>query len=138
MSRCASEQVRRRRPRPLDADWLVLKGLRTAIACVLGSVARPGGVALDFGCGSRPYEQLFTAAGMRYLGADFGDEAELDIDPTGWAEGRRPQLRSGALLPGARGRSRPRSLSVRGAPGIAHRGRVDAFDAWHLALSSTS
>ena len=83
MSRCASEQARRRSPRPLDADWLVLRDLRTAIASVLGSVARKGGVALDFGCGSKPYEQLFTTAGMRYVGADFGNEAELGIDQMG-------------------------------------------------------
>ncbi|MFZ0849873.1 MAG: class I SAM-dependent methyltransferase [Hyphomicrobiaceae bacterium] len=83
MSRCASEQARRRSPRPLDADWLVLRDLRTAIASVLGSVARKGGVALDFGCGSKPYEQLFTTAGMRYVGADFGNKAELGIDQMG-------------------------------------------------------
>jgi SAM-dependent methyltransferase len=81
---CSFEQVRRSRPRPIDADWLVLKGLRAGIAGMLGRLTRPGGVALDFGCGSRPYEQLFTAAGMRYLGADFGGAAEIDIDPAGW------------------------------------------------------
>lgn len=83
MSRCASEQARRRSPRPLDADWLVLRDLRTAIASVLGPVARKGGVALDFGCGSKPYEQLFTTAGMHYVGADFGNKAELGIDQMG-------------------------------------------------------
>jgi SAM-dependent methyltransferase len=83
MSHCASEQARRRSPRPLDADWLVLRDLKTAIASLLAPIARKGGVALDFGCGSKPYEQLFTTAGMRYVGADFGNKAELGIDHAG-------------------------------------------------------
>ena len=44
---CSFEQVRRSRPRPIDADWLVLKGLRAGIAGMLGRLTRPGGVALD-------------------------------------------------------------------------------------------
>jgi SAM-dependent methyltransferase len=81
---CPSEQVCRSRPRPIDADWLVLRGLRAAIVGMVRRVAYQGGVALDFGCGSKPYEQLFTAAGMKYVGADFGGGAEIGIDPAGW------------------------------------------------------
>jgi len=84
--RCPSEQVRRSRPRPIDADWLVLRGLRTAIVGMLCRLGCQGRVALDFGCGSKPYEQLFTAAGIKYVGADFGGMAEISIDPAGWLE----------------------------------------------------
>lgn len=84
MNRPPPEQARRSRPRPIDADWLVLRGLRAAIASMLDRLAYQGGVALDFGCGSKPYEQLFTAAGLRYMGADFGSAADVGIDPAGW------------------------------------------------------
>jgi SAM-dependent methyltransferase len=87
MIRCRpSEQARRSQPRPIDSDWLLLRDLRAAIVGMLGRLACQGGVALDFGCGSKPYEQLFTAAGMRYRGADFGGAADVGIDPAGWLE----------------------------------------------------
>ena len=31
-----------------------------------GRIASPGKVALDFGCGAKPYAQLFTARGVTY------------------------------------------------------------------------
>lgn len=78
-----NEQHRRLNPRPIDTDWLVLKGLHKAIAAQVPSVVRPGAVALDFGCGSKPYEALFTAGGVRYLGADFDGSPEIAIDASG-------------------------------------------------------
>jgi SAM-dependent methyltransferase len=83
MSHSLAEQVRRRNPRLTDTDWLLLRDLRAAITSLLGKVARKGAVALDFGCGSKPYEEMFTTAGMHYLAADFGGKAEVDIDGTG-------------------------------------------------------
>jgi SAM-dependent methyltransferase len=86
MSAVASEQARRLDPGLMDTDWLVLRDLRAGIAALIGRIARKGAVALDFGCGSKPYEGMFTAAGMRYLGADFGGNSEVRIDATGRIE----------------------------------------------------
>src|SRR5262249_1255679 len=78
-----AEQLRRFTPRVIDRDWLVLRDLRTAIAALVSRVARKGATALDFGCGSKPYEAIFTAAGVRYLGADFDGRGDLAVDATG-------------------------------------------------------
>jgi SAM-dependent methyltransferase len=79
----AAEQARRLNPRVIDTDWLVLRDLHRAIAALAPRVARKGTTALDFGCGSRPYEAIFTAAGVRYLGADFDGRGDLAIDTAG-------------------------------------------------------
>jgi SAM-dependent methyltransferase len=73
---------RRRQPRLIDTDLLILKGMASAIRELAASVANPGAVVVDFGCGSRPYEPIFRAHGMTYLGADFAD-ADILIDPKG-------------------------------------------------------
>jgi SAM-dependent methyltransferase len=83
MTATATEQVRRFNPRLIDTDWLVLRDLRTAIAALASRVARKGATALDFGCGSKPYEAIFTAAGVRYLGADFDGRGDLAVDAAG-------------------------------------------------------
>jgi len=77
------EQVRRLNPRLIDSDWLVLRDLQAAIKALASRIARKGLTALDFGCGSKPYEAIFTAAGVRYLGADFDGRGELAIDSDG-------------------------------------------------------
>jgi SAM-dependent methyltransferase len=64
------EQRRRLAPRLWDTDWLVLRGMRTAIDDMAGRLAAPGKVALDFGCGAKPYATLFTTRGVGYVGAD--------------------------------------------------------------------
>lgn len=79
----AVEQVRRFNPSVIDTDWLVLRDLRAAIATLTSRVARRGTTALDFGCGSKPYEAIFTAAGVRYLGADFDGRGDLAVDTAG-------------------------------------------------------
>lgn len=81
-----SEQHRRLNPRLVDTDWLVLKGLRAAIASRASAIARSGAVALDYGCGSRPYETIFSSAGIRYLGADLDGSADVLIDAAGRLE----------------------------------------------------
>lgn len=74
---------RRLRPRIIDTDWLVLTRLAEAIARVAGAVARPGMTAIDFGCGSRPYEAVFRGLGVDYKGADLGSGADYAIDGAG-------------------------------------------------------
>lgn len=74
---------RRIRPRIIDTDWLVLRGMNRAIRELAAKAAQPGMTALDFGCGSRPYEEIFREAGCRYIGADFDGDAEVKIGADG-------------------------------------------------------
>jgi SAM-dependent methyltransferase len=83
MNHTAAEQTRRNSPSPMDTDWLLLRDLRAAIVALLGKAGKEGAVVLDYGCGSKPYQALFADAGMRYLPADFGSEAEVRIDKAG-------------------------------------------------------
>jgi SAM-dependent methyltransferase len=73
------ERRRRLQPRLWDTDWLVLRGMRTAIEQLAGRIASPGKVALDFGCGAKPYAPLFVAHGVTYIGADLGDAPEAEV-----------------------------------------------------------
>jgi SAM-dependent methyltransferase len=77
------EQRRRLQPRLWDTDWLVLRGMRRAIDDLAGRIASPGKIALDFGCGSKPYAQLFAARGVAYVGADLGTAHEVQIRADG-------------------------------------------------------
>jgi SAM-dependent methyltransferase len=79
----SGEAARRLNPRITDTDWLVLTRMQRVIAGLADKLARPGGVALDFGCGQRPYESLFLARGCRYLGADFEEGSEVRIGADG-------------------------------------------------------
>ena len=75
----AFEQQRRLQPRLWDTDWLVLRGMRAAIDRLADRIAKPGKVALDFGCGAMPYAELFTARGVTYFGADLGSAHDVEI-----------------------------------------------------------
>ncbi len=77
------EQRRRLAPRLWDTDWLVLKGMHAAIREMAARIVRPGAVVLDFGCGVKPYEPLFTARGASYHGADFERGHTYEIVPGG-------------------------------------------------------
>jgi SAM-dependent methyltransferase len=77
------ERQRRLRPRLWDTDWLVLRGMRTAIEGLADRIASPGKVALDYGCGAKPYEQVLTDRGVVYIGADLGDAHDVQIRPDG-------------------------------------------------------
>ena len=57
--------------------------MRDEISGLLRRVARPGLVALDFGCGDRPYQSLVESHGVTYLGADFGGVPDVVIAPDG-------------------------------------------------------
>jgi len=77
------EQRRRLQPRLWDTDWLVLRGMRKAIEELAQRTASPGKVVLDFGCGAKPYAQLFAGRGATYVGAEFGDEHDVPIRADG-------------------------------------------------------
>ncbi len=77
------EQQRRLHPRLWDTDWLVLRGMHTAIKAMADRIAGLNKTALDFGCGAKPYASLFTSRGVTYIGADFGDAADVAITPAG-------------------------------------------------------
>jgi SAM-dependent methyltransferase len=80
-----TESARRRlHPRMIDSDWLVLREMRPAIEKVAAQVARAGQVAIDLGCGSRPYRSIFDSREVIYQGADLGS-ADIRIDADGRA-----------------------------------------------------
>jgi SAM-dependent methyltransferase len=73
---------RRLRPRLIDTDWLVLRGMRPAIEAIANKVVGQRHIAIDFGCGSQPYRSIFESLGAIYRGADFA-HAEIAIDGSG-------------------------------------------------------
>jgi SAM-dependent methyltransferase len=64
-------------------DWYVLRELGRAIRETLAGLDLKGARVLDYGCGTRPYEKWFSAAGARYQGADLGGANEVRITPDG-------------------------------------------------------
>lgn len=90
------EQRRRLAPHIWDTDWLVLRGMRRIIDRLAADIARPGLTAIDFGCGERPYESLFTGRGVGYRGADLGDAAEMHISAGGILDA--PDRSAGLML----------------------------------------
>lgn len=81
----AMHAERRAAPRLWDADWLALRSMARAIRDTLADprLALSGARVLDFGCGSRPYEAWFAAAGARYEGADIGGGTEIAVRADG-------------------------------------------------------
>src|SRR5258708_19746400 len=66
-------------------DWLVLREIARVLRGLLADPAlklRDARV-LDFGCGTRPYEAWFAAAGARYRGADIDAAHEVRIRDDG-------------------------------------------------------
>jgi SAM-dependent methyltransferase len=76
---------RRASPRIWDPDWHVLRRQGAAIREALGTTGLnlAGASVLDFGCGTRPYESWFAAAGARYQGADLDPGHEIAIRADG-------------------------------------------------------
>lgn len=74
---------RRLNPRPWDTDWLVLRGMHREISRIAAIVASPGTMVIDFGCGDKPYEPVFTRLGARYTGADLGSGSEIRVSDDG-------------------------------------------------------
>jgi SAM-dependent methyltransferase len=72
-------------PRIWQPDWLVLRQMGLVLRALLADPALrlQGAQVLDFGCGSRPYENWFAAAGARYRGADIDGDHEVAIRADG-------------------------------------------------------
>jgi SAM-dependent methyltransferase len=79
---------RRATPRFWQPDWLVLREMARVLRGLLTDPALQlrGARVLDFGCGTRPYETWFAAAGARYLGADIDGAHEVRIGDEGRLE----------------------------------------------------
>ena len=76
---------RRAAPRIWQPDWLVLREMARVLHAMLADPALrlQGAQVLDFGCGTRPYEPWFAAAGARYHGADIDAAHEVSIGADG-------------------------------------------------------
>jgi SAM-dependent methyltransferase len=76
---------RRANPRLWDLGWHVMRRQAQAIRALLAhpALALRGAAVLDYGCGSRPYEPWFAAAGARYSGADIDGAHEVAIRADG-------------------------------------------------------
>ncbi|HYM44171.1 MAG TPA: methyltransferase domain-containing protein, partial [Steroidobacteraceae bacterium] len=72
-------------PRFSQPDWLVLREMARVLRGVIADPALRlhGARVLDFGCGNRPYEAWFAAAGARYRGADIDVAHEVRIREDG-------------------------------------------------------
>jgi SAM-dependent methyltransferase len=72
-------------PRIWQPDWLVLRDMARVLRAILEDPALglSGARVLDFGCGARPYEGWFAAAGAEYRGADIDGAHEVAIAPDG-------------------------------------------------------
>ena len=81
--RPTADAGRRLRPRIIDSDWLVLRGMAESFDRALETHVGKGTCVVDFGCGTMPYRSLVDSRGGHYLGADFGDEADIAILPDG-------------------------------------------------------
>jgi SAM-dependent methyltransferase len=72
-------------PRFWQPDWLVLREMARVLRGLLAdpALALRDAHVLDFGCGTRPYEAWFAAAGARYRGADIDAVHEVRIRDDG-------------------------------------------------------
>jgi SAM-dependent methyltransferase len=82
-SREVFDQVRRRKPRLIDTDWMVLRGLSAELEGAASRLATPGRRAVDLGCGSQPYREIFERRDVEYRGADLDHRSEIRIDRDG-------------------------------------------------------
>ena len=74
-----NEAARRRQPRRSDPEYAVLKHLQKAIVNSLTSIPEPIKVAVDFGCGSRPYDQEVRRVASHLIGVDLVGNSLADI-----------------------------------------------------------
>jgi SAM-dependent methyltransferase len=85
---------RRLRPRPTQANFLLLRTLARQLEQAIALHLRPRGPVdvLDVGCGSKPYEQLFEGVARRYVGVDVAPGPAVDVvgsaDALPFADGR--------------------------------------------------
>lgn len=78
-----TDAQRRLHPRIFDTDWLMLRGMTRVFERLIADHVSEGQTVLDFGCGNMPYEPLVKDRKATYLGADFGDEADVSITADG-------------------------------------------------------
>ena len=76
-------ESRRAEPAIWNPDWYVLRELAREIRNVLAMLELENSRVLDYGCGARPYERWFAAAGAEYRGADLERRHEVAIAPDG-------------------------------------------------------
>jgi SAM-dependent methyltransferase len=78
---------RRYNPKPWDYNFVLMRALARALEGLLSRhlQGKNLGTTIDFGCGTRPYEDLLSQFSEQYLGADLPDnrDADLHISPTG-------------------------------------------------------
>ena len=79
---------RRAAPRFWQSDWLVLRDMARVLRALIAdpTLGLRGARVLDFGCGTRPYEPWFAAAGAQYRGADIDAAHEVAIRKDGTLE----------------------------------------------------
>jgi len=74
---------RRSQPRIWHHDYLALSGLRQAIDRLVldRNLLRDNQTIVDFGCGDRPYEAVFTGTGCKYVACDLDGPVDVKIIP---------------------------------------------------------
>lgn len=77
--------ARRLKPRLIDTDWMVLRDLARSLQAAISGYVRAGMTVFDFGCGTMPYKGMVELAGGQYIGADFGEDADVIIQSDGTA-----------------------------------------------------
>lgn len=78
-----TDAERRLHPRIFDTDWLMLRGMTRVFDRLIGRYVHKDQKVLDFGCGEMPYAPLVADRKAIYLGADFGNEADVSITADG-------------------------------------------------------
>lgn len=74
---------RRLHPRIFDTDWLMLRGMTRSLIHLIADHVHAGDTVVDFGCGNMPYRPLIQDRGAVYIGADFGESADVCISTVG-------------------------------------------------------
>jgi len=89
---------RRFNPRPWDYNFVLMRSIARALRVLLSRhVATQNiGLAVDMGCGSRPYERLLRATGAEYRGVDLPANSSADLHTD--AEGHVPMPASSCGL----------------------------------------
>jgi|TARA_B110000259_G_C13925962_1_gene366845 SAM-dependent methyltransferase len=72
------EKGRRLKPRLYDKDYCLLKSTVKEIKYFIDKYVDEYSLVLDFGCGAKPYEELFPS-NVKYLGIDVGSNPMADI-----------------------------------------------------------
>lgn len=66
---------------PFEIRYFPVRALRRAVRDAVARLARSGGTVVDFGCGERPYQDLFVQHGMHYVGCDLEGTPDVRFEP---------------------------------------------------------